>query len=282
MEFHSTQINKQVNTLNTHLIESDMVICEQPLQVNLVFLSPENNQLLESFVYTITMRTPGNEQALIAGLLLSDGIVNTTSQIISMTTDEDNTSKKNLWEVELTQDCRSQLTSINKYQATYSSCGLCGNTSLNALELKAVKPLSNEKYWLHKQAIFNSEIALLTAQRLQSITGGAHCAALFNLSGEIISLKEDIGRHNALDKLIGNLALNNVLIASSCNYLVISSRVSFEMVQKAIMAGIGVIIALGAPSALAIQAAQRFDLTLIAFLKKETFNVYHGDWRLKR
>lgn len=285
MKNSTEQVNKQVATTEGNKVEIDNVICEQPLQINLVFtdevVNKANGNSSNAFIYTLTMRTPGDEQAQITGLLLSDGIISEKNQIISMVVDEEDNTQENLWDVTLSSSCCNNVKAINKYQTTYSSCGLCGNTSLKALELKDLTPLANESGWLSQQAIIDAGQLLFTAQPLQRLTGGAHCAALFDSLGELVAIKEDIGRHNALDKLIGHLALNNVDIGNNNYYLIISSRVSFEMVQKTLVAGITVLVALGAPSALAIQAAKRFNLTLIAFLKADTFNIYHGEWRLK-
>lgn len=272
------KVHKQTHTISQQHIETDVVICEQPLQINVSFSAAEHFSNIEPFVYTVTMRTPGNEAEQIIGLLLSDGVIGNVQQIITMSADEHSTN--NLWDIELEEGCYRNITSINKYQTTFSSCGLCGTTSLKALELKTLPALSLQKHWLNKSLIFSLESRLFQAQTVQHATGGAHCAALFDSTGDLLSIKEDIGRHNALDKLIGYCALNGISLTDAHCYLVISSRVSFEMVQKALMAGIPVLIALGAPSSLAIQAAKRFNLTLIAFAKGNTINVYHGDWRL--
>lgn len=289
MKSTTEQVNKQVATAKGSSVNTDIVICEQPLQITLVFSGELADGVIDSlsenfantFIYTLTMRTPGDEQAHITGLLLSDGVITDKNQIISMIIDEDDNTQENLWNVTLAESCRANIKAINKYQTTYSSCGLCGNTSLKALELKDISPLADTASWLNKQTILDAGQLLFNAQPLQSVTGGAHCAALFESQGVLVAIKEDIGRHNALDKLIGHLALTDVLISESNYFAIISSRVSFEMVQKTLVAGIPVLVALGAPSALAIQAAKRFNLTLIAFLKAETFNVYHGEWRLK-
>ncbi|GHF01333.1 formate dehydrogenase accessory sulfurtransferase FdhD [Thalassotalea profundi] len=272
---------KQLVTDTATNTELDTVICEQPLQINLVISGDGTENGSNAFVYTLTMRTPGDEQAHITGLLLSDGVITNKHQILSMQNDEDDNSQGNLWEVTLIASCKDKIKPINKYQTTYSSCGLCGNTSLKALELQGIPPLSNRRNWLSKKQIHQAGKLLFNVQPLQALTGGAHCAAMFDENSELIEIKEDIGRHNALDKLIGALAINNKVIRNDDCFLLISSRVSFEMVQKTLVAGSPILIALGAPSALAIQAAKRFDLTLIAFLKSDSFNVYHGDWRLR-
>ncbi|XQW86558.1 formate dehydrogenase accessory sulfurtransferase FdhD [Thalassotalea piscium] len=275
------QVTKQVHTLQSHVVDSDVVINEQPLQINLVFVANNNEVTPESLTYTVTMRTPGDEKAHIIGMLLSDSVITQLDDVVSITFEDNDDQPQNIWDVELVSECKKNIKALTKYQPTYSSCGLCGTTSLKSLELKELTPLSSKRNWLEKQLVFDAERLLFNEQILQRATGGAHCAALFDQQGNMIALKEDIGRHNALDKLIGQLALNAIPTKNACTYAVISSRVSFEMVQKILVAGIPVLIALGAPSALALQAAKRFNLTLIAFLKAETFNIYHGEWRLK-
>ncbi|GAA5137474.1 formate dehydrogenase accessory sulfurtransferase FdhD [Thalassotalea piscium] len=279
MKKNIEQVNKKVHTLNSNTLDSDKVICEQPLQIKLTFIS--KGVILDSLIYTVTMRTPGDESAHITGLLLADGVITDTTQMIKLMPENDENNQSNSWEVELDSSRKASLKSINKYQPAYSSCGLCGNTSLQSLEMKVLTRLPSNRHWLNKRFIFTAENALLKEQYLQKITGGAHSAALFDQNGHMIEIKEDIGRHNALDKLIGQIALTNTAFNYSESYVVISSRVSFEMIQKVLVAGIPVLVALGAPSGLAIKAAKRFNLTLIAFLKADSFNVYHGEWRLK-
>jgi len=255
---------------------SDVVIVEQPLQIRLYWL--KDNDVVKQQVFSITMRTPGDDEVLILGLLLSEGIINSNEQIESIAGEvEDNTG--NLWEVKLREGHIPNISSLERYQVTYSSCGLCGTTSLKSLELKNPPILNDTKHWLLPMDVCQMPTLMKAEQKIFQRSGGCHAAALFDQQGELLSLYEDIGRHNAVDKLLGaKLQLDRAHLVPYC--LVVSGRLSFEIVQKAVMSSIGVLIAVGAPSDLAIIAAKRFDLTLIGFASENTFNLYHGEWRL--
>jgi FdhD protein len=270
----------------------DSVLVEQPLQVRLLWQNNKNEP--HARVFSITMRTPGQDKALIVGLLLSEGIVCCVEDIEYIRQElESDPSKKvkdsslsdNLWEVSLAEGIKPKLSTLERYQITYSSCGLCGVTSLKSLELKNPPKLNGNEQWLAAEKIGLLPDLMATKQVLFKQTGGSHAAALFNEKGMLVDVCEDIGRHNALDKLFGKRLLlkNNVSkerLSKENLVVVVSGRISFEIIQKTVMAGIPVLIAVGAPSDLAIRAAKRFDLTLIAFASKKSFNLYHGEWRL--
>ena len=238
------------------------------------------------------MRTPGNDENLIIGLLISEGVIKSYDDINGISLEQSqegddqaqDLEQANLWEVRLSDGIVPQLDSLERYQVTYSSCGLCGTTSLKSLEFKNPIKLCQEKSWLSIEHIGLMPESMRNQQLLFSSTGGSHAAALFDQYGQFISLFEDIGRHNALDKLFGHLTIQRhkkvPLALMSKMAVVVSGRISFEIVQKTVMAGIPVLIAVGAPSDLAIQAAKRFDLTLIGFASPESFNLYCGEWRL--
>jgi len=287
----SERVNKIVYQSTSRKLVVDNVIIEQPLQIRLSW--QDNYSVQCSQVLTITMRTPGQDKALILGLLLSEGIIKTIKDIESLSLEQNEKDsselrQENLWEVILTVGVIPKLPSLERYQVTYSSCGLCGSTSLKALELKMPDKLCQKKHWLAINDIYQMPDKMKIQQKDFFETGGAHGAALFNNNGELFALQEDIGRHNAVDKLLGSLLLESetpsedspLLKSRSQLAMMISSRVSFEIVQKAVMAGISVLIAVGAPSNLAIQAAKRFDLTLIGFTSSHSFNLYYGEWRL--
>ena len=296
-ESASQQANKIKYFHGKRHVIGDQVIAEQPLQIRLSFsessiskaqkLSPVNSR-----IFSITMRTPGHDKQLILGLLLSEGIINTFNDINEIAIEEISISNANeqnatalnsdnSWEVKLVPSKSLNLASLERYQMTYSSCGLCGTTSLKSLELKSPPKSPTTKAWLNANKIGNWPTIMKEKQVLFNETGGAHAAALFDQFGTLLDIKEDIGRHNAVDKLLGELVLCNTIEQSDKQLaMVVSSRVSFEIVQKAVMAGIGVIIAVGAVSNLAILAAKRFDLTLIGFTNVESFNLYHGEWRM--
>tara|TARA_R110002167_G_scaffold142953_5_gene332123 strand:+ start:40528 stop:41415 length:888 start_codon:yes stop_codon:yes gene_type:complete len=261
----------------------DSVITEQPLEINLHWHS--EHQGLESKVFAITMRTLGYDKFLILGLLFSEGVIKNFSDVKSISPDNaDQEMRNNSWHVYLANGKQPKLTSIERFQTTYSSCGLCGATSLKALELKDPPNLLS----LTTQSQFNAEDIYTLAnkmraqQQLFNVTGGVHGAALFNQQAQLLSVFEDIGRHNAVDKLVGQRVFEQAsLHVEQLLVMVVSGRVSFEIVQKAVMAGISILVAVGAPSDLAIKAAQRFELTLIGFASPQSFNVYCGDWRIK-
>ncbi len=267
-------ISKYVYKANNKQLVQDNVIAELPLQIRLVW---QDEKLIHNKVFSITMRTPGMDEQLILGLLWCEGLIKSINDIERIAAEKDS---DNQWEVKLATQCSPSLASIERYQLSYSSCGLCGTTSLKSLELKNPPKLSDKQSWLDPHAIYRLPEFMQNHQQLFQQTGGAHAAALFDQDNQLIAIAEDIGRHNAIDKLVGSLlkARTSSLKEST---LVVSSRVSFEIVQKAVMAGIPVLIAVGAPTELAISAAKRFNLTLIGFACSQSFNLYHGQWRLK-
>lgn len=275
-----TQYNK---TKLIRKISVDTVIVEQPLQITLSWLEKSS---VKKKVFTITMRTPGHDYFLIIGLLHSEGVIRKLNDIESIKLESEEVTgegKYNEWLVNFTTGFIPDLSILDRYIMSYSSCGLCGTTSLNKLQLKTDINLS---YTEHKSALLTQSLLLLSnkmrsEQYLFDQTGGVHGVALFDRQLNIIQLYEDIGRHNAVDKVIGAFLTSDKLPeASPLLILLVSGRISFEIVQKTIMAGISVLIGVGSPSDLAIQAAKKFDLTLIGFVSNKGFNVYHGDWRL--
>ena len=282
----TTELSKFRYQSGSRELQRDHVIIEQPLQIRLLWKLAGHAEYL-SQVFSITMRTPGDDKALIIGLLLSEGVIQNYQQITSILPEVDdeeaNSSNgvitENQWEVKLNTGVVPDIKSLERFQVTYSSCGLCGTTSLKSLELKNPPSLSQTKHWLSFETICSMPERMRVEQSQFVQTGGSHAAALFNVLGEVIDIKEDIGRHNALDKLLGaRLMQKDINSLQHC--VLVSGRISFEIVQKTVMAGVAVLIAVGAPSELAILAAKRFNLTLIGFTTKSGFNLYHGDWRL--
>lgn len=282
----TTEVKKFRYYANDRTLEYDQVLIEQPLQIRLLW-QVENSEITHSQIFSITMRTPGDDRALITGLMQSEGIIEHYQQLESILPELDEQESKhsnsvaaqNQWEVKLNSGVVPDIKSLERFQVTYSSCGLCGTASLKSLELKNPPRLNQSKHWLSFDAICSMPSLMRETQAQFVQTGGSHAAALFDQQGRLIDIKEDIGRHNALDKLLGaSLALRDV--SGTKVSVLVSGRISFEIVQKTVMAGVAVLIAVGAPSELAISAAKRFDLTLIGFTKKTGFNLYHGDWRL--
>lgn len=288
------RVDKVIYTRNNkpnRVLEHDNVVTEQPLQINLQWYNQDAVTQLK--VFAITMRSLGDDQFLILGLLFSEGVISDFADVDSITpnstadstADSNNAqARENSWQVQLVQGKQPRLTSLERFQTTYSSCGLCGGTSLKALELKDPPNLLTltEGEQVSGELIYTLAEKMRLQQYLFTLTGGAHGAALFNQQAELLSVFEDIGRHNAVDKLIGQCLFTQQLPQTEQLLLMlVSGRVSFEIVQKAVMAGICILVAVGAPSELAIKAAQRFELTLIGFVSENSFNVYHGDWRIK-
>ena len=272
-----------VETIVKRSVEHDTVITEQPLQITLIWHDADLN--IVSKVFAITMRSVGDDECLILGLLFSEGVIKQPNDIDSISL-ENATEPQNInsWLVQFNKDIKPNLTSIERFQATYSSCGLCGATSLKALELKASADVLSKSIAqkFNVDLVYSLTAKVRKQQALFSLTGGVHSASLFNHAGQLLGIYEDVGRHNAVDKLIGQGLKHKTLPANEqLLVMFVSGRVSFEIVQKAVMAGISILVSVGAPSDLAIKAAQRFELTLIGFLKDDSFNLYHGDWRIK-
>ncbi|PKI17621.1 formate dehydrogenase accessory sulfurtransferase FdhD [Colwellia sp. 12G3] len=279
----SGEVTANNQNILTRKASADIVIVEQPLQITLSWLE---QGVEKSKVFTITMRTPGHDYFLIIGLLHSEGVIKqlTTVESIKIASEDvPGEGKHNEWLVRFIDGFIPDLSILDRYMVSYSSCGLCGATSLKTLQLKTDINLS---YSEHKNVLAAQSILLLSSkmrreQGLFDKTGGVHGAALFDQQLNIQQLYEDIGRHNAVDKVIGALLASDKAVQKAPLWiLLVSGRISFEIVQKTIMAGISVLVGVGAPSDLAIQAAKQFNLTLIGFVSNKGFNVYHGDWRL--
>ena len=262
--------------------KSDLVVVEEPLEIRLGYGSIDDRQ--QSSV-SVTMRTPTHDFELALGFLYSEGIITSYNQILSVRycVDAGKQATENIVRVELKPEVvfNAQMLQRNFYAT--SSCGVCGKASIEAidnmtcdipkqaLELNALKV--NYTYIIGLVDIMNEH------QSVFEYTGGLHAAALFDAAGNLILLREDVGRHNALDKLIGN-ALTQDLLPLKNKVLLMSSRASFELIQKVVMANLPIIVTIGAPSSLAIQTAEQFGVTLIGFLRNERFNIYTGKERI--
>ncbi len=252
----------------------DLVVTEEPLEIR-VGHGPEDDR--RQFSLSVTMRTPGNDEALCLGFLYTEAVINSMDQVLSVKYCEDlgrSEGTENLMRVELKPEVEISDEQFKRNFYTTSSCGVCGKASIDSIRVNCA-PLQLSGAALDKEILFTLPDKLRQAQQVFKHTGGLHASALFTLSGELLSYQEDVGRHNALDKLIGMR-----LLEGKNNFeqliLVLSGRISFELVQKALRAGIATIAAVGAPSSLAIDLAQEFGMTLIGFLKADRFNVYSG------
>ena len=241
--------------------EQDLVAVEEPLQIR-----------LNDRDFAITMRTPGQDRELAAGFLFTEGVIQNPKQIRSITSDDLGTVT-----VELAQGLEVDFAARNFYVT--SSCGVCGKASIDGLKSANCSSPPHRAPKVQSAVIPQLPDKLRQSQPVFSHTGGLHGAGLFNASGDLVAVREDVGRHNAVDKLIGAMFLEAKTPLHE-NILMLSGRISFELVQKALMAGIPIVAAVGAPSSLAIETALHFGMTLIGFLRGPRYNVYSGADRL--
>jgi FdhD protein len=253
----------------------DRVATEEPLEIRLRAAGAIRT-------VAITMRTPGNDFELAAGFLLAEGVVGSLEDIAGISycvdRDVDEEQRYNIVNVDLASISLPELGSLDRHFVTSSACGVCGKASLEALRTRGVAPLSSH-------AVVDASTLALLPERLRAAqgvfekTGGLHAAALFDLEGRLGALREDVGRHNALDKLIGWALLGRRLPFADA-VVMVSGRTSYEIVQKALVARVPIVCAVSAPSSLAVDLARSFEMTLIGFLRGSRFNVYAGAQRV--
>ena len=220
---------------------------------------------------TVLMRTPGNDEELVRGFLFTEGIIARADEIVSMSCPGDLAGPLagNVIDVEL--GAGRAHPGLNRTFFSSASCGACGKQTIASLEVKAARLGSAVQV---RREVFGALPALMkSAQRTFALTGGVHASGLFTPAGELVAVREDVGRHNALDKLIG-WALSENLVPLDDSVLLVSGRVSYDLVQKAVMASIPILAAVGAPSSLAVELAKQFNLTLIGFLRPDSMNIY--------
>jgi len=252
----------------------DDVATEEPLEIQLSAGS-------EQKTIAITMRTPGNDYELAAGFLYNEGVIeakDTISHMVYCVDGEQQLQEYNVLRVHLAQAQLPDLHQLDRHFFTSSACGVCGRTMLDDLAQRTLPPLSSGPQ-ITPEFLTALPAKLVNAQRLFEHTGGLHAAALFDETGRLLALREDVGRHNALDKLIGWGLLNHELPFHN-RLVVVSGRASFELLQKCRVAGVSIFGAVSAPSSLAIELAENFGITLIGFLRDERFNVYSGIERI--
>ena len=255
----------------------DVLATEEPLELRL--LSGVASGQSERQSVAVTMRTPGADFELAAGFLFCEGVLKSRDDIarISYCVDTDAEQRYNIVNVTLRGEL-PDLRSLERHFYTSSACGVCGKASLEALEVKGCAVLP-EAFNVSPELISSLPDKLRNAQGLFEATGGLHAAALFSREGELLAVREDVGRHNALDKLIGWAFLENLLPLSE-HIILLSGRASFELLQKSLAAGVQVVCAVSAPSSLAVSVAKEFEMTLIGFLRGERFNIYAGEGRV--
>jgi len=257
----------------------DLISIEEPLEISIKFKDQDKwvNQIL-----SITMRTPGHDEDLVRGFLFNEQIVQNISHIESIKSFGDKVGQYKIQNKILATLNNSQninITKIKREFLTNSSCGVCGKSSLDALEIIKKDKTSLTEPKLTKEVILQSPEILRNSQSEFSKTGGIHASGLFTSNGKLIAISEDVGRHNALDKLVGNI-LNNKLLNSKEQFITCSGRLNFELVQKVLMTNIGIMIGVGAPTSLAIDLASKFNMTLIGFVKKDSFNIYTNNQKV--
>ena len=258
---------------------NDAVSVEEPLEMNLRY-NLEHKWHIENI--TITMRTPGNDEDLITGFLLNERIIENINQIEKIEKKGDKVGDYNInntVEATISNTNNLDIGKIKRNFITNSSCGVCGKTSLDAIEVIKDEKLDLSFPKINKEVILKAPELLINQQSEFSRTGGIHASGLINHHGEIIAAREDVGRHNALDKLIG-FATKEKLIDNHSQFIACSGRLNFELIQKGLMANIGVMIGVGAPTSLAIDLAKRFNMTLVGFVKKNSFNIYTNKNRI--
>ena len=257
----------------------DLISIEEPLEISIKFKEQDK---WVSHILSITMRTPGHDEDLVRGFLFNEQIVQNITHIESIKSFGDKVGQYNIQNKILATLNNSQninITKIKRDFLTNSSCGVCGKSSLDALEIIKKDKISLTEPKLTKEVILKSPEILRNNQSEFSKTGGIHASGLFLSNGELISINEDVGRHNALDKLVGNI-LNKKLLDPKRQFIACSGRLNFELVQKVLMTNIGIMIGVGAPTSLAIDLANKFGLTLIGFVKNDSFNVYTNNQKV--
>ena len=276
---HLVDISRVSDSLQQSL--TDHVAVEEPLEIRLGFSTPEGRATRS---VSITMRTPGHDDELAAGFLFTESIVRQASDIVSIDpcgSPAPDTGHHNVIRVELSPTVKVDLGRLQRHFYTTSSCGVCGKASLDALRAVGVKPIDADGPMFAEQILTEVPDRLRVAQDAFDRTGGLHAAAVFDTDGNLVTTMEDIGRHNAVDKVVGFLLRNDRLPGSDYG-LMVSGRASFELMQKAAVAGIPLLAAISAPSSLAVQVAQEFNMTLVGFLRGNTFNIYSGAERVVR
>ena len=259
----------KVHATKNH-VEQDVLATESPLQISISV--PSANPSIHKKNISITMRTPGNDSELAVGFLFTEGIISDPTVIQNVHSEDDETV--------LTLRQNIKLNSLERNFYTSSSCGVCGKSSIDAIKTVCQLPLEKSAFKVESNLLYELPNKLRTQQQLFQSTGGIHAAALFSIDGDLLHHMEDVGRHNALDKLIGQAFLSQHLPLEK-HIILLSGRASFELIQKAAMAGVQCILAVGAPSSLAVELAEEFDMTLVGFLSDHRFNIYTGEKRIK-
>ena len=260
--------------------QQDLLAVEEPLEIRLQYSNGDATRRTQALA--ITMRTPGHDRELAAGFLLSEGLVRQTADIEEIECDIESGRERqeNVVLVRLGPDVRVDLDRLKRNFYTTSSCGVCGKASLEALWVENYPVIPPDHPCVTPTTIRKLSRQMEESQTVFLRTGGLHAAALFDSEGNLLSSREDVGRHNAVDKLIGEQFLASRTPLHD-RILLVSGRTSFEILQKALVAGIPMVAAVSAPSSLAVELAREFNLTLLGFVRGDRFNIYTGSQRVR-
>jgi FdhD protein len=255
---------------------TDALATEEPLEIRLQAGGVRRT-------VAVTMRTPGADFELAAGFLFTEGVIRGPADLHSITycvdRDLDEEQRYNVVVARLRAETLPALATLDRHFLTSSACGVCGKASLDALHTRGCTPLDPTTATVSAEVLAGLGETLRRAQGLFQATGGLHAAGLFDVGGNLLAVREDVGRHNALDKLIGWAALQGHLPLHE-RIVLVSGRSSFELAQKCLAAGVPILCSVSAPSSLAVSLAEQFGLTLVGFLRGDRFNVYAGEQRL--
>jgi FdhD protein len=257
----------------------DLVSIEEPLEISIKY---KNNDKWVTQILSITMRTPGHDEDLVRGFLFNERIVQDVKHIQSI---KSFGAKVGQYKIQnkilatLNNSKNINITKIKRDFLTNSSCGVCGKSSLDALEIIKTKKPSLAEPKISKKVVLQSPDILRDNQSEFSKTGGIHASGLFLNNGKLVEIREDVGRHNALDKLVGSI-LKKKNLNPKKQFIACSGRLNFELVQKVLMTNIGIMIGVGAPTSLAIDLANKYNMTLVGFVKKDSFNIYSNKQKI--
>ena len=257
----------------------DQISIEEPLEIILKY--KDKKTWVEKTI-SITMRTPGHDEDLVRGFLFNERVVEQINHIDNIELVGDPVGQYKLKNKAVATINNSENIDIDKIKRNFltnSSCGVCGKTSLDSLEIIKKDKILRSVPKINHEIIMKSPLMLRQNQSEFVKTGGIHASGLFDKKGNVIALREDVGRHNALDKLIG-LVLKENLLDNNSQFLTYSGRLNFDLVQKALMANIGVLVGVGAPTSLAVDLAKKFNMTLVGFVKDKSFNIYSNNERI--
>lgn len=276
-------MNRNIHTRKIHkltpenlLVTDDFLAVEEPLEIKIVY-GPKENRISKTI--SITMRTPGEDRELALGFLFTEGIINKAADLLATESTIPSFLNQNTIEIQLSDDANPDINRLDRHFYTTSSCGVCGKSSIDALKTIRMPELKADFPVFDRNVILGLPSLLTQLQSVFEKTGGIHASAIFDQSGKLLLLKEDVGRHNALDKIAG-AALQQGLLPLSDQILLVSGRASFELVQKAAMIGVPLMAAVGAPSSLAAELAEEAGITLVGFLNGKRFNIYTHPGRI--